>query len=58
MKTFVLLQKQDDGTIHCRTLSEEGNKYIHSEGYDELEHWESGGTILIDELDEILDQEI
>ena len=43
MKTYALLQKQDDGKIYCQVLSKKGKEYIYEDG-DEEGHWEEGGT--------------
>lgn len=56
MKNIVVLQKDDDGNIHCKQISEKGREYIKV--YEDQGMWEEGGTILLDELDEILDREI
>jgi hypothetical protein len=57
MKNMVVLQKNEDGNIHCRQLSEEG--IVHAKSTDSTEDmWEEGGTILLDELEEILDREV
>jgi hypothetical protein len=57
MRNMVVLQKNDDGSVHCRQLSEEGIVHAKStESTDDM--WEEGGTILLDELEEILDREV
>lgn len=57
MKNIVILQKQDDGTILCQQITKRGLKYAVSSTKDEG-YWEEGGTILLDELEKILDREI
>ena len=57
MKNMVLLQKDDDGNIVCQQLSEKGRQYVKSD-IEDGGYWEEGGTILLDEIDEILDKEI
>ena len=57
MKNIVTLQKQDDGTILCQQITPKGKEWHLSDGEDEG-MWEDGGTIVLDELEEILDREI
>lgn len=56
MKNMVVLQKLDDGTIYCQQISPKGKEYLKV--YEDQGMWEEGGTILLDELEEILDKEI
>lgn len=59
MKNVVVLYKNDDGDVYCRQLTEEGKKHMLAEREEnETVYWEDGGTILLDELEEILDREI
>lgn len=58
MKNIVLLYKTDDGNIYCQQVSEFGKKYILENQDEEQVYWEEGGTITLDELEEILDKEI
>lgn len=56
MKNIVILQKDEDGSIWCSQISDKGVKYIDQdidEGY-----WDELGTIVFDELEEILDKDI
>ncbi len=57
MKNVVVLRKEDDGTIFCKSITQKGIEYINDDNEDHG-MWEEGGTILLDELDEILDKEI
>lgn len=57
MNNMVVLQKNEEGQIHCKQISETGREYHLSEA-DDTGMWESGGTILLEELEEILDKEI
>lgn len=55
MNRIVMLQKLEDGTIYCRRVESEYNTNISECG--ESPYWEEGGTIVLDELEEILDHE-
>ena len=57
MKNIVMLQKQDDGTILCQQITKKGIEYIDAD-HEDHGYWEEGGTILLDELEKILDREI
>jgi len=57
MKNIVVLQKQNDGTIICQQITKKGIDYINDDK-EEGGYWEEGGTIVLDELEEILDREI
>jgi hypothetical protein len=57
MKNIVVLQKNEDGYIECQQITEKGKKYM-LDGKEDEGHWEEGGTILLDELEEILDRDI
>ena len=50
-----MLQKLDDGTIYCRRVLPEFNANISDCGYSP--YWEEGGTIVMEELEEILNQD-
>ena len=56
MKNMIVLQKLDDGSIYCQQLSTKGKEYIKV--YKDQGMWEDGGTITLDEIEEILDREI
>ncbi len=57
MKNIITLQKDGDGNIYCSQVTEAGKEYAklqkESSGY-----WENGGTITLDEIEEILDKDI
>jgi hypothetical protein len=57
MKNIVILQKDEDGNIYCQQITQKGIDFINEENED-LGYWEEGGTILLSELEEILDREI
>lgn len=57
MNNMVILQKDDDGNIYCRQLNEKGITYAKSDNEDDG-MWEEGGTITLEELDEILNCEV
>ncbi len=56
MKNMIVLQKLDDGSIYCQQITEKGKEFIKV--YEDQGMWEEGGTIVLDELYEILDREI
>jgi len=56
MKNMVILQKED-GAIYCQQITEKGKKFLENNEKDDG-YWEEGGTITLDELEEILDKEI
>lgn len=58
MKNIVILQKDEDGNIYCQEVSEKGIEYMEKNPEESLEYWKEGGTILLEELNEILDKEI
>lgn len=57
MKNVILLQKDKDGNIYCKQITKKGVEYSEnlegSEGF-----WEEGGTVLLEEIEEILDKDI
>ena len=57
MKSVVVLYKDEDGLIYCHKLSEKGKDFYLGENDDDG-YWEEGGTIVLSELEEILDSEI
>jgi len=57
MKNIVFLQKNKDGSIYCSQLTQDGKHYIEN-NKKKNNYWEQGRTILLDELNEILDKEI
>ena len=57
MKNVVCLQKQEDGSIHCSQITMKGKEQVEHGTVDDG-YWEEGGTITLDELEEILDKEI
>jgi uncharacterized protein YaaQ len=58
MKNVIALQKDEDGNIICRQLTQKGKEYAEEIGITDEGYWEDGGTILLEEIDEILDREI
>lgn len=58
MRNVVVLYKNEDDQIVCRQLSEAGIAHRKSGKTEGEDYWEEGGTILLDELEEILDKEI
>lgn len=58
MKNMVVLFKTEDGKLYCKQATKAGLQYSEDsyEG-DSSEWWEEGGTILLEELMEILDSE-
>ena len=55
MKNMVVLKKDEDGNIYCWQISEQGIEEWENE--EDNDYWDAGGTILLDELEEILDKE-
>lgn len=58
MKNIVILKKDENGNIYCKEISSKGIEYINSEDCEDMGFWDEGGTILLEELDEILNKEI
>jgi hypothetical protein len=58
MKNMVVLQKNKEGQIHCKQISEVGKEFHLDSDGETTDMWEDGGTILLDELEEILDREV
>jgi hypothetical protein len=58
MNNLVVLQKDDDGHIICRQLTDKGIAHSKSDAAEEDDMWEEGGTIVLSELEEILDRVI
>jgi len=61
MKNIIVLQKQANGTIYCAEISEEGVKHMEEaleEGCEDPLYWKEGGTITIEEIEEILDKNL
>jgi hypothetical protein len=56
MKNMIVLQKLDDGSIWCQQITVKGKEFIKV--YKDQGMWEEGGTIVLDEIDEILNREI
>jgi len=57
MKNIVVLQKNEHGDIECQQITEKGQQFM-LDGLEDEGHWDEGGTILLDELEEILDRDI
>jgi hypothetical protein len=58
MKNMVVLYKDDAGDIVCRQLAQKGIDELKAGGDAGEDYWEEGGTILLDQLEDILDKEI
>lgn len=62
MNNVVVLYKTEEGYLYCRQITEEGKKFLEmmeaGVTTDGPSYWEDGGTILLEELMEILDREI
>ena len=56
MKNIAMLYKTEDG-LYCQQITKKGKQYIDEKTKDEV-YWDKGGTITLDELDEILDREV
>lgn len=57
MKNIITLQKDKDGKIYCSQVTEAGKEYAKLQK-ENSEYWENGGTITLDEIEEILDKDI
>jgi hypothetical protein len=55
---MVVLYKDEAGDIICRQLAQKGIDELKAGGEAGEDYWEEGGTILLDELEDILDKEI
>jgi hypothetical protein len=60
MRNLVVLQKDKKGNIYCQQLSEKGKQFRldNPDGNESDDLWDVGGTIVLSELEEILDREI
>lgn len=58
MKNMVVLQKNEDGNIYCYGITDKGVDFFNSPLEDDKGYWDDGGTILLEELEEILDREV
>jgi len=58
MKSLVILYKDEEGLIYCHKLSKKGVAFYLDENSVDDGYWEEGGTIVLDELEEILDSEV
>jgi hypothetical protein len=47
----------EDGSIHCSQITEKGKEWVETGTVDDG-YWEEGGTITLDEIEEILNKEI
>lgn len=56
MNNIVMLQKDKNGNIYCQELNQKGIEYVKAE--NDEEYWDEGGTIVLDELEEILERMI
>lgn len=60
-RNMVVLFKTSDGQIYCKQITPEGLEAIGGNFDKESEfediYWEAGGTITLDELDEILSKD-
>ena len=57
MKNIITLQKDEDGIIYCQQITESGIEFVNNDE-DDRGHWDEGGTIELNEIDEILNKEI
>lgn len=62
MNNMVVLQKVD-GKLYCRQITLKGinaidNDVFSDKVFENQGYWEDGGTILLEELEEILDREV
>jgi hypothetical protein len=58
MKSVVVLYKDEDGEIYCHKLSKKGVAFYLAGDSEDVGYWEEGGTIVLSELEEILDSEV
>ena len=58
MKNVVVLYKDEDELIYCHKLSKKGVAFYLDETSVDDGYWEEGGTIVLSELEEILDSEV
>lgn len=59
MNNMILLQKNEDGKIYCKAITQKGKEYhLDITAEHDSGMWEKGGTILLEELEEILNKEI
>jgi hypothetical protein len=58
MKNVVMLHKGKDGNIYCKEITKKGIEYVETFEGEDPDYWDEGGTILLEELEEILDKEI
>lgn len=58
MKSVVVLYKDEDGLLYCHKLSKKGVDFYLDESSVDDGYWEEGGTIALNELEEILDSEV
>ena len=58
MKSVVVLYKDEDGLIYCHKLSKKGVAFYMNEDSVDDGYWQEGGTIVLSELEEILDSEV
>lgn len=56
MKNIIVLQKDEDDNIFCQQITEKGIEFYNNAEDDEG-MWEDGGTITLDEIEEILNKE-
>jgi len=58
MKNMVVLYKTKDGKIYCQQITEAGIKLTEAYMDNGEKFWTDGGTIVLNELEEILDREV
>jgi hypothetical protein len=58
MKSVVVLYKDEEGLIYCHKLSKKGVAFYMNKDSEDVGYWEEGGTIVLSELEEILDSEV
>ena len=52
-----MLYKDEDDNIYCQQITQKGKEYVEADN-DDHGMWEDGGTITMDDLEEILDRDI
>jgi len=57
MNNIVMLYKNEDGNLYCQQITQKGKEYVEAD-LEDHGMWEEGGTITMDDLEEILDREI
>lgn len=58
MNNIIVLYKDENGDIYCHELTEKGAAASELNSIEDDGYWKEGGTILLDEIEEILNKEI